>query len=259
MKRNVPAWLVVAIAIVIVAAVGYVAGIRPKRAEITKVDEQITALQVQVEAAQQLADQAGEDEAAAAIRVADLVKLAKAMPDELDMPGIILELNAAATAAGVEFSAIAPGTPAAGNGYTVIPITLSFQGTYYELTQLLFSLRNLVTVRDGVLDANGRLFTIDGLNLQEGVAGFPHVEALLTVSAYQYGIDASVSLPAGVDGVAPPASTTGETGETSTTSTDTTETTPGATSTTPAPPTDTEQAPPAAVGDGAQQAEGVTP
>lgn len=220
MKKHVPLTLVVAVALVIVAVVGYMVLIRPKRAEVSKLDGEIAALQTQVAAATRLSGSTNEG-AVAAIRVADLVKLAKAMPDEEDMAGIILELNAAATGAGVEFASIQPSTPQPGSGYTVIPINLTFQGSYYELTQLLFSLRHLVTVRDGVLDATGRLFSIDAVNFQEGTDGFPQVEATLTVSAYQYGVDPS-SLAAAAGTAAAPA-------ETSTTST--TETTPA-----PAPP-----------------------
>ena len=225
MKKHIPLTLVVAVALVIVAVVGYMVLIRPKRAEVSKLDGEIAALQTQVAAATRLSGGANKG-AAPAIRVADLVKLAKAMPDEEDMAGIILELNSAATGAGVEFSSIQPSTPQPGNGYTVIPINLTFQGSYYELTQLLFSLRNLVTVRDGVLDANGRLFSIDTVNFQEGADGFPRVEATLTVSAYQYGVDPSALVATAGTAAAP--------AETSTTST--TETTPA-----PAPPPTTTQ------------------
>ena len=52
-------------------------------------------------------------------------------------------------------------------------MTLTFEGNYYDLTDFLFRLRNLVSVRDGVLEANGRLYTLDALDLAEGGDGFP--------------------------------------------------------------------------------------
>ena len=52
---------------------------------------------------------------------------------------------------------------------------------------MLYDLRNLVRVRDGKLSADGRLFTLDQLDLHESQAGFPEIEALLTVSAYTFG------------------------------------------------------------------------
>ena len=247
MKRKIPVSIVAAIALIIIAAVGYMVLIRPKGAEITKLDGQVATLQTEIAAATKLSG-TSKGHSATAIRVADLVRLAKAMPDEPDMPGIILELNSAATAAGVTFSAIQPGTPAAGNGYTVVPISLTFDGSYYELTELLFHLRNLVTVRDGVLDASGRLLTVDAVSLQEGVDKFPQVEAVLTVSAYQYGVDASSLAPSGTTAV-----TTGAV----TTSTETTSTAP-TTTTAPAPTTTSQPPPPAEPAAGAAQAQGGT-
>jgi Tfp pilus assembly protein PilO len=210
-KKKVPLWLVGAIAIAIAAAAGYWFGIRPKGEEVSKIDGQIAALEIQLTAAERLAaaaEEAGDEQSA--IRVADLVRLAKAMPDETDMAGIILELNAAATAAGVQFSEIRPGIPVPGEGYTAIPISLGFEGNYYDLTELVFSLRNLVTVRDGVLDADGRLLTVDGLSLVESEGGFPEIKAVLEVSAYQYGLDSigSVLDPGATPTAAPGATTT---------------------------------------------------
>jgi len=255
MLKKIPIWLVAAVAFVVVGAAGYYFGIRPQREEASKLDSQIAELQIQIEAAKRLAAAPEEEDSGAAIRVADLVKLAKAMPDETDMAGIILELNAAATAAGVEFAAIQPGAAVPGNGYTQMSISLTFEGTYYELTQLLFSLRHLVTVRDGVLDADGRLFSIDGLELQEGTVGFPDVKALITVTAYQYGVDPAALVAGSVaDTTAAQPAAGGETStDTGATSTDTTSTT----TTTPAPPTEPAPAPPAEVE--APQAQEVVP
>ncbi len=243
MKKRVPIWLVAGAAILIVAVVGYMVGVKPKRAELQKLDDEIAALQTQISAATRLSAAPADAGDAPAIRVADLVALAKAMPDELDMPGIILELSSAASAAGVEFTAIQPGTATAGAGYLVAPVTLTFQGSYYELTELLYRLRTLVTVRDGTLDANGRLLTLDAINLAEGKGGFPQVQAVLTVSAYQYGIDPSLLAPVEGGAPAPPATEQTTTG--------------GETTTVPAAPTDTSAPPPPPTGQ--QAAEEATP
>lgn len=244
MKTRVPVWLVAAVLLLVVAVAGYVFAIRPKRDELAKLDVELATAQAQIVAATRLAGTSEGEDAAAAIRVADLVRIAKAMPDALDMPGIILELNIAASEAGVEFTSIEPGSPAVANGYTTVPINLTFEGSYYELTELLFELRNLVTVRDGALDAGGRLFTIAVINLQEGTGGFPQVKAALTVSAYQYGVDpALLATAAAVEGEPATTETAGTTG------------------TEPAPPTDTGAPPTVTVGGNgaAAEANGGTP
>jgi Tfp pilus assembly protein PilO len=251
-KQHVPLALVLAIVILIAAAAGYMLAIRPKKAEVQKLDTEISEVQTEVAAAKRALEEAQEPAPQTSIKVADVVELAKAMPDQADMAGVIFELNAAAESAGVSFTAITPGPPVAGAGYAQYPLTLTFEGTYYELTELVYQLRHLVTVRDGVLDANGRMFTLDALDWHEDdELKFPFIEASLVVSAYVYGNDPSLVVPT-ADGSAPaapaPATQDGSAPATTTTSeTTTTTTAPAETTTT------------SSTVDASQQAAGVTP
>jgi len=124
---------------------------------------------------------------ATTIKVADVFEVSKAMPDTDDMPGIILDLNSVAEATGIKFLSIQPSAPTPKTGYSAIEITLTFEGNYFDLTDFLFRLRNLVTVRDGRLSSAGRLFTLDTMSMKEGKDGFPSINAGLTISAYVYG------------------------------------------------------------------------
>lgn len=193
MKRQVPVTLVVALALVIVAGMAYFMLIRPQRAESARLDEEIATLEQKVDAAL-AASRAGDTRAA--VSVAEVFELAKAIPGEEDMAGIILELDSVAAAAGTRFLSITPGAPAEKDGYRAIPISLTFEGSYYDLTDFVFRLRNLVAVRDGDLAVQGRLFTLDSLDLHAAPEGFPQIEAVLTVSAYVYG--AGAAAPAAV-------------------------------------------------------------
>jgi Tfp pilus assembly protein PilO len=197
-KKQIPIWPVIGLAIVIVAAVAYMLVIRPKRAEAGRLDEQIAEMQMKVSAAQ-LASRPQQQ--ASTIKVADVFEVSKAMPDTDDMPGIILDLNSVAEATGIRFLSIQPSAPTPKTGYSAIGITLSFEGNYFDLTDFLFRLRNLVTVRDGRLSSAGRLFTLDTLSMKEGKTGFPSINAGLTVSAYVYGA------PDGTAPIAPAPST----------------------------------------------------
>jgi Tfp pilus assembly protein PilO len=102
------------------------------------------------------------------------------------MAGIILELNNVASAAGIEFVAISPLDPVPGSGFSRVPINQTFEGNFYDLTDFLFRLRNLVIVQDGELEAEGRLFALESVVIQEGRDKFPEIQAALTVSAYVY-------------------------------------------------------------------------
>ena len=184
MKKQVPIWPVIGLAVLILAGVAYMVVIRPKRAEAGHLDEQIAEMQMKVTAAQ-LASRPQQQ--ATAIKVADVFEVSKAMPDTDDMPGIILDLNSVAEATGIKFVSIQPSAATPKTGYSAIGITLSFEGNYFDLTDFLFRLRNLVTVRDGRLSSSGRLFTLDTLSMKEGKDGFPSINAGLTVSAYVYG------------------------------------------------------------------------
>jgi Tfp pilus assembly protein PilO len=200
-KRQIPAAAVIALALLIVAAIGFFLLVKPKMDESSTLDERIAEFQSKVDVALAAQGASGGE----AIKVADLFRVTKAMPDTTDMSSVILELNAVATASGVEFISIAPQAPVAREGgFLAVPIKLTFEGSYYDLTDFLFRLRNLVIVRDGELESSGRLFTLDALDLHEGSLGFPQVQAAITLSAYSYSPAPAAAAPA----TTPPATTT---------------------------------------------------
>jgi Tfp pilus assembly protein PilO len=222
MKKQVPLTPVLAIALAIVVAAAYFALIRPKADEAARLDEEIAALEAEAAIAGR---ETPTEKPEVEIDVADLFRLAKAMPDGSDMAGIMLELNGMASSAGITFISIQPGEPVSFTDSSALPINLTFHGNYYDLTDFLYRMRNLVTVKDGVLDASGRLYTLDALDLHEAPAQkFPVIEAVLTLSAYSYGAAAIPSVPG-----APVATDTTSTTTTSSTTTEGTTTDPAAT------------------------------
>ncbi len=119
------------------------------------------------------------------------------MPAVPDMPGVLLELARIAEETGIEFQSISPQSSTVEGDYQVVPISLVFDGNFYELSDLLFRLRTLVGVRHGKLDATGRLFSVQTLSFAESASNFPEITANLTIHAYVYGTEAPASsLPA---------------------------------------------------------------
>lgn len=120
--------------------------------------------------------------------VADVFRLAKAMPSVADQPGLVLELDRLARSTGVKLGSIAPAEPSvAASGATSIPVTLVVTGSYRQLTRYLARVRGLVVLRRGRLRATGRLFTIEGVVLAESIrGGFPLLDATITLNAYVY-------------------------------------------------------------------------
>ena len=121
------------------------------------------------------------------VRSSDLFRLTKAVPGKSDMPGIVLALNRLAGGTGITFNSITPSAVVPAQGYNVLPLSVVVNGRYGEVNSFLHNLRKLVTVRKGRLDASGRLFAIDNVDLAESAdAKFPNVQATITLDAFVY-------------------------------------------------------------------------
>jgi len=117
------------------------------------------------------------------IRTAYLYKLSKAMPMTTDMPNLLLELNQVVRSAGVELTSISP-APTDPSGVT--GITLAVGGDFYSLTDLLYRLRSLVTVRDGSLDVSGRPCSIKAVRLTPSGVGTT-LNASVSLNTFTFG------------------------------------------------------------------------
>lgn len=170
-------------ALLVALVAGWFLVIAPKRSEASKLRTQIDDTRAQIVAAQN----PGSTPQGPTIHVADLFELSRAMPDQVDVPGVLLQLSDIAAATGVTFQSITPHDPVSLGAYERIGIDLVFQGHFYDLSDFLYRLRNLVGVHQGVLDATGRLFSVDSISFDEGELQFPQVKATLTVSAYVFG------------------------------------------------------------------------
>ena len=198
---------------------GYFVLIRPQHAKAASLDKQISDTNQAIDSARTLTLQAKKG---AKIRVADIFRLTKAMPDQTDMPDILIQLNQVAEDSGITFDEITPATTAVVlSGYVAIPITVEFQGNFYELSDFLYRLRNLVDVRHGGLDASGRLFAVDSIDFAEAPPppGFPEIRAHILLDAFVYGTGAVPTVPAptgttGATGASGPSGATGATGGT---------------------------------------------
>ena len=211
----------------VLAVAAYFVAVRPQKSKAADLATQITAKDGQISDARALLAKAKH---AQKVKVADLFRLTKAMPDQPDEAGIVLELTAVARSSGITFDSITPQGSTVLSGYQVVPITVVFDGNFFQLTDFLFRLRNLVDVRQGELAADGRLFTIDSMQFDESQLKFPEIRATLQVDAFIYGTGATVSAP---PQTSTPATTTGASGTTPTTTTAATTTTATTTTTTP--------------------------
>jgi Tfp pilus assembly protein PilO len=217
----------IGLGLVLLAVAGYLGIVSPEGAKAMKVQKEADAVQAQIY--QRRAElRAGLHPPT--IQTADLFRLARAMPDRTDMPGIILTLSDLARSAGISFDLIEPasGNAVASTSYETDRIHLLFNGDFYGLSDFLYRLRSLVSVHDGRLDASGRLFNVDTLTFNVPAGGFPQISAELFVNAYVYGSSAPVATP-------PATTDTTPTDTTATTTTSTSTTTPTPSTGTPPP------------------------
>jgi hypothetical protein len=209
------------VGLVLVALVGWLGFVAPQRSKAAGLQSQIDSAQTQLMSLR--LKPKGATPSAKLVRVADIFRLSKAIPDKVEMPDVLLELNRVAGESGVTFESITPHETIFQPTYQVVPVDVVFQGNYYDLSEFLYRLRNMVEVHDGRLVSTGRLFTVDRVSFNEGASHFPQIEASLSINAFVYGPGSAAAVP----------------GATTTTTTTTTP----ATSTAPAPPTTSTTAP----------------
>ena len=185
--------IVAVVGVLLYGGLGWKVLVAPKHAASAELDAQIAETGVLVAQARAQSNGASQPPK---IAVADIFRLAKAMPSKVDMPGILLELSQTADETGISFDSITPSAPIANTGYVTVPVTLVFSGNFYELSDFLFRLRTLVSVHDRRLQATGRLFSVERVSFAESPESFPDIQATLGLNAFVYGTDAAAGVPA---------------------------------------------------------------
>lgn len=212
-------------ALVLVLVVGYFALIAPKKSEAAALKDKTAAVQQQIDSNRS----AAFSQALPAVRSASVFSLAKAMPNQLETPNVILQLNQLALDSGISFDSISPGgaadasavtstsTTGTSDPFAAQPITVQFTGSYYNLLAFLQRLRNLVRIENGHLNATGRLFDVSDIEFgqPDSPKTFPVVKATLTVNAFVPQSQSATSVPGSTDTSSTATTTTGTTTTTS--------------------------------------------
>ena len=162
-----------------------------------------------------------------------MVRLGKAVPEDDDVRSLLVQLDADADGTNVDFRTIQvggttvaapaadpsaaatgatppPGAVAVGSaGFSAMPFTFSFRGTYANLSQFLSRMEKFVTLRNEQVNVTGRLLRLESIDLQVDQAGFPRIRAQIGASSYL--VPATQGLTAGATPSAPAATTTAAT------------------------------------------------
>jgi Tfp pilus assembly protein PilO len=170
----------------LIAVAGWLLLVSPQRTKADDLQTQISSVQSSIDTRR--AALAAKPRIDLKSRASDLYRLTKAVPDDADTTGVILSLDRLAKSSGVSFRSIAPAQPIVGQGYDIHPLNVVVAGRYSQLSGFLHSVRKLVTVHNRKLDARGRLFSVEALQLREadGDSAFPNVAASFTLQTFVY-------------------------------------------------------------------------
>ena len=169
-----------ALAVVIVAAVGWFMVISPQRAKADKLDTQRAAVDQELAADRVLVSKPSETKTKATLAAAK-----RALPDEPQVSEILRQLAGFAAKSRTELDTITPSAAVPGTGAQTIPISLQFRGRYFGLQSLLRLLRTSASSKGGKITATGRLYTVD--NISFGGAGDDGVlTATIKLNAFVY-------------------------------------------------------------------------
>lgn len=201
---------------------GWMLVIQPKRNELSRLKRQVSAEQTQLTTAQTQVAQGESARSQFSSNYASMVRLGEAVPTDDNVGSLIYQLQAAATASGVDFRALSlasqggssstsagqaplpPGVTIGPAGFPVEPFSFTFQGSFFNLAGFFGRLERFVTSSRGGLDVRGRLLTLDSIDLGPGSGGFPQISA--TVAATAYLLPSSQGLAAGATPVGPASS-----------------------------------------------------
>jgi Tfp pilus assembly protein PilO len=177
-------FVVAGVVVLLYAAAVWFLLVAPKRSDAATAKAELAAAELRLAQAQS----SGGVRRSSGAPVADVFRLAKAMPSSADQPSLILEISRLAEQTGVTLRSIAPQDPVAVvAGPSLIPVTVNIGGSYGKIARFLARTRTLVAVRNGKINARGRLLAVQSVSLIESATErFPKLDATIELDAYVY-------------------------------------------------------------------------
>jgi hypothetical protein len=202
---------------------GWIEAVSPQRRHAAKLQQEVASAAAELATAESELSNAKAAQARYSAEYAAIVRLGKAVPPSREIPSLVYELAQASGKKHVDLASIVYGAGGAGTGastptatagaagFTQMPFTFVFNGTYNDLYNLFKQLdRTTERTSSGGVAVSGRLLTIQSVKLApltaSSEAGAKNGGAELlsgTISATAYVLPASQSLTAGATASAP--------------------------------------------------------
>jgi Tfp pilus assembly protein PilO len=211
--------------VVVVAAIlgaAWILVVSPERQKAAHLNTKVAEAQAELTSAEDKVSSARAAQSQYASAYASLVSLGKAVPPSEEVPSLIEQLTSASDQKSVDFSSITdsstgsssasgastPAAATAAGGFTELPFTFVFEGSYFDLEHLFNQLAHFATLNDaGDLQVNGRLLTIQSVRLAPASttaeSGKPSNELTGSITATAY-VQPASSAVTGATGTASP-------------------------------------------------------
>jgi hypothetical protein len=193
--------VLMAVIVIVVLGAGWMLVVSPERNKASSVSAEVTTAQAALTTAEGELSKARAAQSQYAAAYSTIVTLGKAVPASKEVPALIYQLAQASAQKNVFFSSIASSgasggssasaVTAAAGGFTAMPFTFVFGGTFFDLEKLISKLTGFTTrTASGTLKVNGRLLTIQSVNLTPARSETPGSSAKteltgnITASAY---------------------------------------------------------------------------
>jgi hypothetical protein len=171
--------------VLLVIAVGWFLLVSPQRSTASKLSGEISDAQnkLTLDLAQERTLRREQHS-----RAAQLAALTKALPAQVQMPGILRQLSGTAAQAGVRVDTITPGTTAGGLGYNTVPLAVTVEGHYFGIMNFVHLLRTRAQFVGSKLDASGRFYAVQQMQFGGGAGANGTssgvLQVTMTINAY---------------------------------------------------------------------------
>ena len=192
--------VVVALAMAGLAAAYWFLVLGPKRAEVVKLDADIAAKETELSSAQATLATYRKAREGYAGNYSTVVRLGKAVPTQDDTRSLLVQLDDAASTSGVDFRSmsvdagsspsdlsdgpVVPGAMVGTAGFSVMPLTFSFRGNFFNMSKFFSRLERFVTVDNSKINVTGRLLRVESVTLKPDTLGFPNLRAEIGATSY---------------------------------------------------------------------------
>ena len=196
-------------AVVAVAAIAafWFLVLAPKREEITKLDADVAAQEAKADQAEQLAATYRTAKDSYRENYTTIARLGKAVPADDDVRSLLVQIDATAKKSKVNFRSLsvsggtsadpwaassttgelapAPGSvPVGSAGFSAMPFTFAFSGSFFTLSDFFQRLEHFVTVQNEDIDVTGRLLLLGSIAITPDSGDLGKLEAQIGAASY---------------------------------------------------------------------------